>query len=285
MQSKLISVNKTLRIRGKIIDLSNPKVMGILNVTPDSFYDGGKNTTERDLLKRTEKMLDEGADFIDIGGYSSRPGADDISLEEEWNRVRPAVQSIQKEFPQAILSIDTFRSQVAYRAILEGGDIINDISAGQLDADMFKTVAGLQVPYVIMHMRGTPQTMRGMTHYENLLREMIDHFHTTLYQLNQQGIKDVIIDPGFGFAKTIEQNFELLNRLEQLHILGKPLLIGVSRKSMIWKTLGTTADYALNGTTALNTLALLKGATFLRTHDVKEAKEVIRLIGVTQAAQ
>ena len=259
--------------------------MGILNVTPDSFYDGGKNTTERDLLKRTEKMLDEGADFIDIGGYSSRPGADDISSEEEWNRVRPAVQSIQKEFPQAILSIDTFRSQVAYRAILEGGDIINDISAGQLDADMFKTVAGLQVPYVIMHMRGTPQTMRGMTHYENLLREMIDYFHTILYQLNQQGIKDVIIDPGFGFAKTIEQNFELLNRLEQLHILGKPLLIGVSRKSMIWKTLGTTADYALNGTTALNTLALLKGATFLRTHDVKEAKEVIRLIGVTQAAQ
>jgi len=279
VQSKLISANKTLRVRGKIIDLSTPKVMGILNVTPDSFYDGGLYHRESDLLKQTEKMVQDGADFIDLGGYSSRPHAEDISLQEEWSRVKPAIQSIKREFPSALLSIDTFRSQVARQAIDEGCDMINDISAGQLDKDMFQTVADLRVPYVIMHMRGTPQTMTQLTQYDNLLKEMIDYFHAILYQLNQLGVNDVLIDPGFGFAKTADQNFELLNRLEQFHVLGKPLLIGLSRKSMIWKTLNTTPEFALNGTTSLNTVALLKGAAIVRVHDVKEAKEAIRLLG------
>lgn len=260
------------------MDLCTPKVMGILNVTPDSFYDGGLYNRESDLLKQAEKMILEGADFIDIGGYSSRPKAEDISKEEEWNRVKPAIQSIKKEFPLALLSIDTFRSQVAHQAVSEGCDLINDISAGQLDKDMFHTVAALQVPYVIMHMRGTPQTMTQFTHYDNVVKEIIDYFHAILFQLNQHGIKDVLVDPGFGFAKTIDQNFELLNQLEQLNVLGKPLLIGLSRKSMIWKTLGTTPDHALNGTATLNTIALLKGASILRVHDVKEAKETILLL-------
>jgi dihydropteroate synthase len=277
VQSKLISANKTLKVRGKIIDLSTPKVMGILNVTPDSFYDGGLYTRESDLLKQAEKMILEGADFIDVGGYSSRPKAVDISKDEEWNRVKPAIQSIKKEFPSVFLSIDTFRSQVAHQAICEGCDVINDISAGQLDKDMFRTVAALQVPYVIMHMRGTPQTMTQFAQYDNVMKEIIDYFHAILYQLNQHGIKDILIDPGFGFAKTTDQNFELLNQLEQLHVLGKPLLIGLSRKSMIWKTLSTTAEFALNGTTSLNTIALIKGASILRVHNIKEAKEIIRL--------
>jgi len=278
VQSKLISANKTLRIRGKIIDLTTPKVMGILNVTPDSFYDGGLYNREIDLVKQAEKMLHDGTDFIDIGGYSSRPGAQDISSEEEWNRVKPAIQSIKKEFPFALISIDTFRSQIASRAINEGCDIVNDISAGQLDADMFRTVAALQVPYIIMHMRGTPQTMKEEVQYENLVYEIINYFHRIIDQLNQAGIKDVIIDPGFGFAKTSDQNFQLLNQLEQLHVLGKPVLAGLSRKSMIWKTLSTTPESALNGTTALNTVAILKGASILRVHDVREAVEVIKLI-------
>lgn len=260
------------------MDLCTPKVMGILNVTPDSFYDGGLYTRESSLLRQTEKMLQDGADFIDIGGYSSRPRAEDISIEEEWNRVRPAIQSIKKEFPLAVLSIDSFRSQVVHQAVSEGCDMINDISAGQLDKEMFQTVAALQVPYVIMHMRGTPQTMTQFAHYDNVAKEIIDYFHAILFQLNQYGIKDVLVDPGFGFAKISDQNFELLNQLEKMNVLGKPLLIGLSRKSMIWKTLGTTPDHALNGTTTLNTIALLKGASILRVHDVKEAKETIRLL-------
>ena len=260
------------------MDLCTPKVMGILNVTPDSFYDGGLYNRESDLLKQAEKMILEGADFIDIGGYSSRPKAEDISKEEEWNRVKPAIQSIKKEFPLALLSIDTFRSQVAHQAVSEGCDLINDISAGQVDKDMFHTVAALQVPYVIMHMRGTPQTMTQFTHYDHVVKEIIDYFHSILFQLNQHGIKDVLVDPGFGFAKAADQNFELLNQLEQLHILGKPLLIGLSRKSMIWKTLSTTPEFALTGTISLNTIALLKGASILRVHDVKEAKETICLL-------
>ncbi len=260
------------------MDLCTPKVMGILNVTPDSFYDGGLYNRESTLLKQVEKMILEGADFIDIGGYSSRPKAEDITKEEEWIRVKPAIQSIKKEFPLALLSIDTFRSEVAYNAIHEGCDLVNDISAGQLDKNMFHTVASLQVPYVIMHMRGTPQTMAQFTNYDNVTKEIIDYFHAILFQINQYGIKDVFVDPGFGFAKTVDQNFELLNQLEQLHVLGKPLLIGLSRKSMIWKTLSTTPEFALNGTTSLNAIALLKGASILRVHDVKEAKETIRLL-------
>ena len=277
VQSKLISANKTLRVRNKLMDLSSPKVMGILNVTPDSFYDGGLYARESSLLKQVEKMVVDGADFIDIGGYSSRPGAEDISIAEEWKRVGPAIQSIKKEFPSVLLSIDTFRSQVAQKAVDEGCDMVNDISAGQLDKEMFKTVAALQVPYVIMHMRGTPQTMTSLAQYENLIKEIIDYFHGILYQLNAFGVKDVLVDPGFGFAKTVDQNFELLSRLEQLHILYKPMVIGLSRKSMVWKTLNTSAEFALNGTTSLNTVALLKGAAILRVHDVKEAKEVIGL--------
>ncbi len=264
-------------MRDKLMDLSSPKVMGILNVTPDSFYDGGLYVRESSLLKQVEKMVVDGADFIDIGGYSSRPGAEDISIAEEWKRVGPAIQSIKKEFPSVLLSIDTFRSQVAQKAVDEGCDMVNDISAGQLDKEMFKTVAALQVPYVIMHMRGTPQTMTSFAQYENLIKEIIDYFHGILYQLNAFGVKDVLVDPGFGFAKTVDQNFELLSRLEQLHILDKPMVIGLSRKSMVWKTLNTSAEFALNGTTSLNTIALLKGAAILRVHDVKEAKEVIGL--------
>ncbi len=278
MQSKLISANKTLRIRGKIIDLSKPKIMGILNVTPDSFYDGGFYTNEHDIITQADKMIREGADFLDIGGYSSRPGSQDITPEEEWNRVQRAIKSIKKEFPQIILSVDTFRATVAHQAIIEGCDMVNDISAGQLDKDMFKTVAALQVPYIVMHMRGTPQTMSQLTTYDNFIKEIIDYFHVLLFQLNQQGIQDVLVDPGFGFAKTVDQNFELLNALDQLHILGKPLLVGVSRKSMIWKTLNTTPEFSLNGTTVLNTIGLLKGASILRVHDVKEAKETISLL-------
>ncbi len=278
MQSKLISANKTLRIRGKIIDLSKPKIMGILNVTPDSFYDGGFYTNEHDIITQADKMIREGADFLDIGGYSSRPGSQDITPEEEWNRVQRAIKSIKKEFPQIILSVDTFRATVAHQAIIEGCDMVNDISAGQLDKDMFKTVAALQVPYIVMHMRGTPQTMSQLTTYDNFIKEIIDYFHVLLFQLNQQGIQDVLVDPGFGFAKTVDQNFELLNALDQLHILGKPLLVGVSRKSMIWKTLNITPEFSLNGTTVLNTIGLLKGASILRVHDVKEAKETISLL-------
>ncbi len=252
--------------------------MGILNVTPDSFYDGGLYNRESDLLKQVEKMVGDGADFIDIGGYSSRPGAEDISIEEEWKRVGPAIQSIKKEFPSTLLSIDTFRSQLARQAIGEGCDLVNDISAGQLDKDMFRTIATLQVPYVIMHMRGTPQTMTSLAQYENLIKEIIEFFHAVIYQLTTLGVKDILVDPGFGFAKTVDQNFELLNQLEQLHVLGKPLMIGLSRKSMIWKTLNTSAEFALNGTTSLNTIALLKGASILRVHDVKEAKEIILLL-------
>jgi len=264
------------------MDLNTPKVMGVLNVTPDSFYDGGQYQREEDLLKQAEKMITDGADFIDIGGYSSRPGAYDISVEEEWARVKPVIRLIRKEFSSVFVSIDTFRSVIAQRAIGEGCDMINDISAGQLDTNMFRTVLDLQVPYVILHMRGTPQMMAQLTQYHNLVREIIEYFHTIIHQLNEMGIKDILVDPGFGFAKTVDQNFTLLNQLEQLHVLEKPLLVGVSRKSMIWKTLNSTPENALNGTTTLNTIALLKGASLLRVHDVKEAKETIHLISKLQ---
>ncbi|MBL7872266.1 MAG: dihydropteroate synthase [Cyclobacteriaceae bacterium] len=277
-QSKLFSPNKTLLIAGKVVDLSTQKVMGILNVTPDSFYDGGRYTRENTYLQQAEKMIVEGADFIDVGGYSTRPGASEVSVNEELARVIPVINSIKKEFPFAVISIDTFRASVAKAAVEEGAGMINDISAGELDAAMYETVSALQVPYVTMHLRGTPQTMTQFTTYEYLLKEVLEYFHRKLYQLNTLGIKDVIIDPGFGFAKMVDQNFELLNNLERLHILEKPILVGLSRKSMIWRTLKITPEAALNGTTALNTLALLKGASILRVHDVKEAKEVIQLM-------
>jgi dihydropteroate synthase len=280
VQSKLFSTNKTLNVQGKLVDLSVPKVMGILNVTPDSFYEGSRFVQPASILKQVEKMVTEGADFIDVGGYSSRPGATDISEKEELARVLPVIQAICKEFTSTIISIDTFRSEVARQAVLHGASIINDISSGELDANMFGVVAALKVPYVAMHMRGKPQTMNQLTTYENLVKDITDHFHKKINLLHSLGIKDVVIDPGFGFAKTVEQNFELLNHLEYLQILGKPMLVGLSRKSMIWRTLNTTPDHALNGTTALHTLALLKGASILRVHDVKEAIETIKLLSV-----
>jgi dihydropteroate synthase len=228
-------------------------------------------------------MVREGATFIDIGGYSSRPGAIDISAEEEWQRVMPSIIAIRKEFPETIISIDTFRSVIARNAVESGCDLVNDISAGQLDGDMFRTISALQVPYIVMHMRGTPQTMNQLTEYDNLIKEIIDYFHKIINSLHEQGVKDIIIDPGFGFAKTIAQNFELLNKLNQLRILEKPLLVGLSRKSMIWKTLKSSPEDALNGTTALHTLALLKGTSILRVHDVKEANEVIGLMNMLPA--
>jgi dihydropteroate synthase len=273
----LNSSPKTINVRGKLIDLSAPAVMGIVNVTPDSFFKGSRLTTEYEILTQTEKMLSEGAALIDVGGYSSRPGAEDISVEEELSRVVHAVQAIIRKFPAAIISVDTFRAEVAQRAVQEGASIINDISGGELDSNMFDTVAKLHVPYIIMHMRGTPQTMKSLTQYDNFLREVMDYFIEKINRLTTLGVKDIIIDPGFGFAKTIDQNFELLANLDYLKILNKPILAGLSRKSMIWKTLGGSAEDSLNGTTALNMAAVLKGAAILRVHDVKQAIEAVTL--------
>ena len=278
MQSKLFLVNNTLNVHGKIIDLSIPKVMGILNVTPDSFFDGNRYVSPSSILKQVEKMVTEGADFIDVGGYSSRPGASEISMEEELSRVLPVIELIHTNFPQSIISIDTFRSQVAFQAVKLGAGIVNDISAGEIDNKMIETVAAMKVPYLAMHMRGTPQTMSGLTQYENLLNEVTTYFYEKIKHFQDMGIKDVMIDPGFGFAKTVDQNFELLNQLESLRMIAKPIVVGLSRKAMIWRTLKTSADYALNGTTALHAIALLKGACILRVHDVKEAVETIKLI-------
>lgn len=251
--------------------------MGVLNVTPDSFYDGGHFISEISILEQVEKMIHEGADFIDVGGYSSRPGAVDISEEVEKERSVKAIQSIVKNFPGSIISIDTFRSSVAEAAVHVGASMINDISGGNLDDKMFQTVSRLRVPYILMHMRGNPKTMSDQTQYTNLMKEMVDYFHQKIHRLQEFEIKDIMIDPGFGFAKTSDQNFRILYNLEKFTILGKPILVGLSRKSMIWKTLAIKPGEALNGTTALNTIALLKGTDILRVHDVKEAKEVIKL--------
>lgn len=277
VQNKVNSSNKTLKINGRLILFDTPKLMGILNVTPDSFYDGGRHTTQSSILHRVEKMISEGAHFIDVGGYSSRPDAPDIPIEEELKRVIPVVQAIGNKFPETIISIDTFRSEVARQALESGASMINDISAGELDKDMFTLVARTKVPYVMMHMRGTPQTMRTLNQYENLTKEVTDYFHKKIDQLKSLKVTDVVIDPGFGFAKGPAQNFELLSNLSHLRLLEKPILIGLSRKSMIWRTLETTPENALNGTTVLNTIALLKGADILRIHDVKEAAEAIKL--------
>ncbi|GAA4058901.1 dihydropteroate synthase [Flavobacterium chungnamense] len=267
----------TINCKGKLIDLSTPKVMGILNVTPNSFYDGGKHIDEKSILLQVEKMLLEGATFIDIGGYSSKPSAEFVTEEEELQRILPIVQKVLNEFPETIISIDTFRSKVARETIESGAAMINDISAGNLDDAMLQTIANLQVPYIMMHMRGTPQTMQKMTHYENIIKEMIFYFSERVAKARSLGINDLIIDPGFGFAKTLEQNFEVLSKLELFQMLELPLLVGVSRKSMIYKTLDTTAEFALNGTTSLNTISLMKGAKILRVHDVKEAVECVKL--------
>jgi dihydropteroate synthase len=277
MQNKVFSSNKTLNIGGRLVQLDTPKIMGILNVTPDSFFDGGKYVSEKAILLHVEKMLQEGADFIDVGGYSSRPGAEDLDLNEEAERSIGTIKLIIKKFPQCIISIDTFRTEIARQAIEEGALMVNDISGGDLDKGMFELVAKRKVPYIIMHMRGTPQTMKSLTTYDNMLKEITVYFSDKITRLRQLGVIDVLIDPGFGFAKTVAQNFELLKQLEYLQVLEKPLVIGLSRKSMIWRTLETDAENALNGTTVLNTIALIKGASILRIHDVKQAVEAVKL--------
>tara|TARA_B100001113_G_scaffold217582_1_gene178464 strand:- start:1689 stop:2513 length:825 start_codon:yes stop_codon:yes gene_type:complete len=269
----------TINIKGNLLNFSVPKIMGILNVTPDSFFDGGKYSTSDKILKQVEKMINSGADIIDIGGYSSRPGATDIGVDEELKRVIPIVKLIRKQFPSALISIDTFRSKVAYESIITGGDIINDISGGNLDPKMFKTVANLKVPYILMHMKGNPRNMTENSNYYDVTNEICKYFSEKIEEARLEGINDLIIDPGFGFSKTTEQNYELLNNLDFLKQFQKPLLVGVSRKSMIYKILNSTPEKALNGTSILHTVSLLKGADILRTHDVKEAAECIKIIG------
>ncbi|MFC5271268.1 dihydropteroate synthase [Adhaeribacter terreus] len=271
------STKTTLNCQGKILSLHEPVVMGILNVTPDSFFAGSRTTSEKTVLERAEKLLTEGAAILDIGGYSSRPGAIDISPEEEQNRIVPAIKSLKQEFPDAVISVDTFRADVAQAAIEAGAAIINDISGGTIDGRMFATTAALQVPYILMHMRGTPQTMQTLTQYQDLLPEMLRYFAEKVDALRQLGVNDIIIDPGFGFAKTVEQNYEVLRQLEVFRMLELPVLAGMSRKSMTYKTLNIGPEEALNGTTALNMLALTKGAKILRVHDVKEAVQTVKL--------
>ena len=267
----------TINCKGQLIDLSTPKVMGILNCTPDSFFDGGKYKSEKDILNQVEKMLEDGATFIDIGAYSSKPNAAFVSDNEEENRLLPIIDLVLKNFPQTIISVDTFRSEIARKSIENGAALINDISAGNLDSQMISTVAKLHVPYIMMHMKGTPQTMQSLAQYENIVKEMIFYFSEKVSQARSLGMNDIIIDPGFGFAKTLEQNFEVMQKLELFQMLDIPLLIGISRKSMIYKTLETTAENSLNGTTFLNAIALQKGAAILRVHDVKEAVECVKL--------
>ena len=267
----------TINCKGILIDLSLPKVMGILNVTPDSFYDGGSYKSEKDILNQVESMLQKGATFIDVGGYSSRPGAGYVSKEEEQKRMIPVVKLILKEFPETLISIDTFRSTIAKSSIEAGAALINDISAGKLDDEMMSTVGKLNVPYIMMHMKGTPQNMQQNIDYKDLVHDINYYFSERINIARSFGIKDIIIDPGFGFSKTLEQNYELMNKLELLKMAGLPMLAGVSRKSMIYKLLNINSEKALNGTTSLNTVALMKGASLLRVHDVKEAMECISI--------
>ena len=267
----------TINCKGQIIDLTTPKIMGILNITPNSFYDGGKYSLEKNAISQVEKMLKEGATFIDIGAYSSKPNAEFVSQEEELIRIIPVVKAILKEFPEALLSIDTFRSSVAQECLNNGAALINDISAGNLDEKMMEVISKYNVPYIMMHLRGTPQTMQSQTNYEHLIKEMITYFSDKVNKARCLGINDLIIDPGFGFSKTTDQNFEILSNLELFKVLELPILAGVSRKSMIYKPLEVTANDALNGTTVLNTIAITKGANIIRVHDVKEAVECVKL--------
>ncbi|MCF6347157.1 MAG: dihydropteroate synthase [Flavobacteriaceae bacterium] len=266
-----------INCKGNLIDLSSPKVMGILNITPDSFYDGGKFNSDKDILNQTEKMLSEGATFIDVGAYSSRPSAQHISEEEELKRITPVIELLSKKFPDILISIDTFRSNVVKECINNGACMINDISAGSMDDNMFSTIAKLQVPYIMMHMQGTPQNMQNNPTYEDIVHEIILYFSNKISQLRVLGINDIIIDVGFGFGKTLEQNYKLLNELALFKNLDLPILTGISRKSMLYKLLDTTPDRTLNATTITNTIALLNGTTILRVHDVKEANEAIKI--------
>lgn len=270
---------KYISAGGKLIDLTIPKVMGIINITPDSFYNGSRASGDAEVIALAEKMLRDGADILDIGGYSSRPRADDITVEEESRRVLNAISLVRKEFPGAIISVDTFRAEVAQKAVsVHGANIINDISGGETDEKMFEVVARLNVPYIMMHMKGNPRTMQDNPQYEDVVADILMWFGKRIVKLQDKGVKDIIIDPGFGFGKTIKHNFDMLERLGDFAIARLPLLVGISRKSMIWKSLSITPDEALNGTSVLNTVALLKGADILRVHDVKEAVQAVRLI-------
>ena len=273
------TILKSLNVNGRLLDLSTPQVMGILNVTPDSFYAGSRSRTEAEIAARACQILDEGASIIDIGAYSSRPNAEHISPEEEMQRLRTGLEILNRNHPDAIISVDTFRAEVARQCVEEyGAAIINDISAGEMDGQMFRTVARLNVPYSLLHMQGTPQNMQKEPHYENLLKEVFMYFARKVRQLRDLGMKDIILDPGFGFGKTLEHNYELMAHLEEFGIFELPLLVGVSRKSMIYRLFGATPQEALNGTTVLDTVALMKGADILRVHDVREAVEAVRLI-------
>lgn len=275
-----------INVNGRLMDLSEPQVMGILNVTPDSFYAGSRMETEKDIINRLHQITSEGASILDIGAYSSRPDAEHISTEEEMNRLRTGLDLVRKHQPEAVVSVDTFRADVAKMCVEEfGAAMINDISAGQLDAAMFGTIAQLGVPYIMMHMQGTPQNMQMNPHYDHLLKEVFLYFAERVQKLRDLGVKDIIIDPGFGFGKTLEHNYELMNHLDEFQLFELPLLVGISRKSMIYKLLGTTPEEALNGTTVLNTLALMKGANILRVHDVKAAKEAVTLVEKMKSCQ
>lgn len=272
-------VQYSLNINGRLLDLSEPQVMGILNVTPDSFYSGSRKQTEDEIESRVRQIIGEGASIIDIGAYSSRPNADDVSPSEEMERLRKGLSVIQRVAPNAIVSVDTFRADVAKMCVEEYGvGIVNDISGGMLDKDMFTTVAKLGIPYILMHMQGTPQNMQQNPHYDDVVKEVFMYFAEKVQRLRDLGVKDIILDPGYGFGKTVEHNYELMNHQEELLEFELPLLVGISRKSMIYKTLGITADEALNGTSVLNTISLLKGANILRVHDVATCVEVVNLI-------
>ncbi|HET6995915.1 MAG TPA: dihydropteroate synthase [Chitinophagaceae bacterium] len=268
----------TLNANGKLVTIDQPLVMGIINVTPDSFYAGSRFTMPSTILQQAEKMLDEGADILDIGGQSTRPGSEQISAAEELERVIPVIEAVHKKFPDAIISVDTYYSIVAKEAVAAGAALVNDVSGGSIDPGLIAVVSSLHVPYILMHIKGTPQTMLQAAQYENVTREVLDYFIGKTNELRKSGIHDIIIDPGFGFGKNSLHNFELLKNLSVLQMLDCPVLVGLSRKSTIYKTLGITADEALNGTTVLNTIALMNGANILRVHDVKEAKEAIRLV-------
>ena len=268
----------TLSINGQLLSLHEPQVMGILNITPDSFYSGSRTEAEDDICRRLHQLMDEGADMIDVGAYSTRPGADDVSEEEEMERLRRGLRVVRREFPDVPVSVDTFRASVARMAVEEeGADIVNDISGGDMDRQMFRTVARLHVPYVLMHMQGVPRSMQQAPHYDNVRREVMVHLAERVDLLHQMGVADVVVDPGFGFGKTLDHNYELMEHLEDFHELGCPLLVGISRKSMIYKLVGGTPQTALNGTTVLNTVALLKGAHILRVHDVAPAVEAKKM--------
>lgn len=271
--------SKYINVNGSLLDLSVPCVMGILNITPDSFYAGSRMQTEAEITARAQQILDEGAGIIDIGAYSSRPNAENVSSHEEMERLRMGLEILRKTQPGAVISVDTFRADVARMCVEEYGvAIINDIAAGEMDADMFRTVAELNVPYIMMHMQGTPQNMQQHPHYDNLLKEVFLYFAQKVQQLRDMGMKDIILDPGFGFGKTVEHNYELLAHFEEFRIFELPLLVGVSRKSMIYRLLGNTPQDALNGTTVLDTICLLKGADILRVHDVREAVETVKIV-------